>query len=243
MLDLNRGTVIRFHHWDAVKVPKPNRPGIVDETRWGRHSVFYGSTFKQGGVPRDAIIADPRGGTVECDLARCLGRIIDERTYFHGSLLSEVDASAKTTQVFGDGRCPNDVLDQLEEQAEDRLVAFGQAWARTGFLAPSVRVSLLDVLWWRTGLPLREELAFTLLLCDGLKLEEIGRLRRSDLCARRLLPRTQGLLESWKADPDSTLGYVDVDRELEAKWEVLLSHLDRDQRRRCPTWDKIKQRM
>lgn len=105
------------------------------------------------------------------------------------------------------------------------------------------RAGRAAALWRRASLTLREELAFTLLLCDGFKLEEIGNLRRSDLAARRLLPRTRGLLERWQARPEATLGYVDVASELGAKWDALLHHLDSEQRRVCPKWDVIRQRM
>jgi hypothetical protein len=243
---------MRFHHADALENPKPNRPGVVDELRAGRYSVFYGSTFKRGGAPRGAVVADPNGPPEARDLARCLGRAVDERTLFHGSLVSEVEATAATSRVFPDGRCPNDVLDLLEEQGEECLLAFYEAWDRTRWLAPRVRAGLLQALWWRAPLAPRERLAFTLLLCDGWKLNEISSLRRVDVRAgtwissggqsRRLLPRTHGLLELWQADPDSTLGYGDIASELAPKWELLLNYLDGDQRRVCPKWDAIRQR-
>lgn len=253
MRQLARGAVMRFHHLDALENPKPNRPGIVDETRAGRYSVFYGSTFKRRGAPRGAVVADPGGDGAERDLAKCLGRALDERTSFHGSMVSEVEASATTTQVFADGRCPNDVLDTLEEQAEDRLLAFHEAWERMRWLAPRVRAGLLHALWWRAPFEPREQLAFSLLLNDGWNLAEIACLRMAEVRAgtwmsgsgrpRRLLPRTQGLLELWPGAPDATLGYTDIVRELAPLWEALLSHLDGDQRRGCPKWDAITRRV
>lgn len=251
----DRGSVVRFFHVDAIDFPKPNRPGIVGMAYQGYLAVYYGSTFKRGGAPRDAIVADPSdsGAASEKDLARCLGIAIDERTHFHGAMTSEV-ASSSPQLVRIPGKCPNDVLDTLEEQGQQQRLAFLEAWKRASWLQPDVRVGLLSALWWKAKLGLREELALNLLLCEGWALTEISALRRSEIDStgawrgsggecRRLLPRTRLLVERWRADLGPTLGFADIARELEPSWDVLRNTLEKPQKKACPTWERCRQRV
>jgi hypothetical protein len=81
------GALVHFRHWDASRKPKDGRPGVVDRVVSGNFALFYGSTFKRGGYPRDAIEIDPRAepGTDARELADFVPGFVDEPTFFHGS--------------------------------------------------------------------------------------------------------------------------------------------------------------
>lgn len=256
MQDLTPGRVLRFHHLDARNTPKEKRPGIVETTRAGRYAVFYGSTFKRNREPDGSVVADPMptAKPEELDLAKSLGKPISERTWFHGSMVTEVELSALNTIIDPDGRCPNDILDILEEQGEEQLLAFYEAWSRTAWVQPSVRAGLLYQLWWGDGFSIRDRLALSLLLCDGWNLSEVSSLRKADvtlpggivICSgvvRRLLPHTLQLFQQWAAGSNHTLEFVDSGSELAVTWEELRSRLSRNQQKACIKWDDLRQKI
>jgi hypothetical protein len=230
-MTLARQAMIRFRHADAVVKPKPRRPATVaDGPFGGRYSLFYGSTYKQRAPPRDAIVVDPRAPVDEParELADHLGRVIDERTYFHGSMMSETHGSDPTIERFPSW-FPADLHDELVEQSEQQLLAFREAFHRTQWLLPSARSFVLDAVWWQLGLELREESALTLLVYEGLAVSEIAALRWRDVSEHKdLLPRSRGLLERLRAvepggsESDHVFGDPKVTRAtLRRLWDAL----------------------
>lgn len=130
--------MLRFRHADAVIEPKPNRPATIARgPEGGRISLFYGSTYKRGGAPMGTIIVDPTAakGTESRNLADYIGAAIDEPTCFHGSMMSESHTSDRSIRSFP-STFPIEPYGQLEEQAEDLLLAFHTAWQRLAGSVP-----------------------------------------------------------------------------------------------------------
>ena len=242
--------MIRFRHADAVVQPKPHRPATVAEGPLGaRFSLFYGSTYKQRAHPQDAIIVDPRAppGEPSRELADHLGRVIDERTYFHGSMMSQTHGSDPSIEEFP-SRFPADLHDELVEQSEQQLLAFREAFNRTQWLLPNARSFVLDAVWWQLSLELCDETALTLLVYEGLAVSEIASLRWRDVSERRqLLPRSRGLIEKLRSvgprsgDGEHVFGDEDATR-------AVLGRLWNDLRQRglrarpkvvLPEWSRI----
>jgi hypothetical protein len=220
---MTRRAMLRFRHADAVENPKPNRPATVAAAPIGGHYLlFYGSTFKHGGSPAGAILADPRAPTTEPagELARYLGEAIDEPTCFHGSLISETHSSDSSIKPYPT-RFPADEFDRLEEQAEGLRLAFAAAWKNLDWLAPKQRAFALDALWWKLEVDAATELALTLLLYDGLTPRQIAALSWGSTGTR--LPRTRSLLEK-RRPPGKRDGDPVVDESLallENGWQQL----------------------
>lgn len=257
------GALVYFHHRDAIAKPKPRRPGVVEALSWARLTLFYGSTFKRGGYPRDAIEANPRGdpGTPARELADYLAGFIDEPTFFHGSLVSETSLQDEGLKHFPQASFPNDLLDDLREQAEDRLLAFLDAWKRLGWLQPDSRARLLDALWWRLHADATTQALVTLVLCDGWTITEIAAVVWRDVDLRegaaavagrprRLLPHTASVLRRLPAGDPGASPWGDLDRDailekLRLGWESL-TRLAQPKGRKSsmfPRWDQVRSRI
>ena len=250
------GALIHFRQWDAVRKPKPGRPGVVDRVFSGNLAIFYGSTFKRGGYPRDAIEISPRAdeGTPPRDLADYLPGFVDEPTFFHGSLVAETplrDGDLKHIAGIG---FPNDLLEDLQEQAEERMLGFVAAWKNMSWLA--ARSQILDALWWRTDLDTETETLMTLVLCDGWSLSEVEAITWRDLDLRRhvacvgratrwLLPHTAGLLvELQRASagnsPWTWESREDMIEKFRLGWEALATVAKpRGRRSPFPPWNQV----
>lgn len=236
------GAMLHFTHFDAVQKVKL-RPGtIATSPSGGRYPLYYGSTFKRSGCPRDAVIADPNAppGDEARYLADELGGALDERTYFHGTMMSELESSAEGLRHFPDGRFPNDRLDELAIQAEDHLFAIHAAWRRLNWVGPKERARALNALWWDLKLPLRDELALTLVLYDGYSPAAIAGPNWGDLV---LLPRTQSLAERYRSQSAGADDSALFDTTQAAKhalaplWDQLIGRLGKAKPRvHLPRW-------
>lgn len=90
MRHLAPGRILRFHHLDASEIPKGNRPGIVEATRAGRYTVFYGSTFKRRREPYGSVVADPGPAA----------RDVEPRPHSRSNVLDEVRGLGEQTERF-----------------------------------------------------------------------------------------------------------------------------------------------
>jgi hypothetical protein len=252
------GALVYFRHRDATREPK-QRPGVVDKLRSGNLTLFYGSTFKKTAPPKGSIEAHPHAepGTPPRVLADYLNGFVDEQTYFHGSLVSETPLLDEHARPFPNGRFPNDYLDELREQAHDRVLAFVAAWDRLGWLLPAMRTRILDALWWHLETDAEIEALMTFLLCDGWSITEIADLAWRDIDPRsrtvriaddnrHLLPRTSSLLAKLATQADRVFApYTKeqlLDRARQA-WEAL-TQIARPRGRRSspfPTWERVRQ--
>ncbi len=250
------GALVHFRHWDAAKQPKAGRPGVVDRAFSGNLALFYGSTFKRGGYPRDAIEIDPGApqGDTKRELADAMPGFVDEPTFFHGSLLAETPVADEGLKHLAGLGFPNDLVDELQEQAEDRVLGFVKAWTNLTWLP--MRARLLDALWWRAKLEPETELLLTLALCDGWSIAEIENLSWRDIDLQRgivelgdgqrqLLPHTGGLLaERQRQSKGSPLWTAssrdDIIERLRLGWEALVRAAKPRQRRvSFPPWQRV----
>ena len=255
-----RGALVRFTHWDARREPKRKRPGVVADCKTGNQVLYYGSTFKKGGYPKDAIEVSPSAelGSLARELADELPGFVDEPTFFHGSLLAEGPLRGGDVVHVPRLGFPNDLLDDLEEQAEDRLVGFFRAWAALRWLPPRAR--MLQALWWGPKqLDLETSALLSLALCDGWTLHELEALRWSHLArqedrvrvndeSRFLLPHTAGLLRQLQLDAKSDEVWTAASREaivkrLQEGWNGLAAQLPKAEARRLPRWDQVLTRI
>lgn len=257
------GALVYFHHRDAIDKPKPRRPGVVERLRSATLTLFYGSTFKRGGYPRDAIEADPQGdsGTPARELADYIAGFLDERTFFHGSLVSESPLQDEGLAHFPKASFPNDLLDDLREQAEDRMLAFLDAWERLRWLRPDARARLLDALWWKLHADATTEALLTLVLCDGWVIAELAAVAWRDVDlrmgtaavagrTRRLLPHTISVLVrlptgAREASPWGELDRAAILERLRGGWESL-TRLAQPRGRKSstfPSWDQLRVRI
>jgi hypothetical protein len=234
------GAMLHFIHVEAVQKVKTRPATVATPPTGGRYPLFYGSTFKRGSYPRDAIIADPTAPTHDAarDLADELGGAIDERTYFHGTMTSEIESSTRGLRHFADGRFPNDHLAELEVQAEDHLIAIHKAWHRLDWVLPHARMRALDTLWRELKLSLRDELALTMVLYDGYAPAVIA---GADWYRLRLLPRTPSMAQNYRgqsAGSDRQVLFRSEDeatRVLEPLWNQLSVRMRRE-RVHLPPW-------
>lgn len=250
------GALVRFRHWDAKQKPKARRPGVVERVFSGNLALFYGSTFKRGGYPHDAIEVDPAAaeGTPSRALADYLPGFVDEPTFLHGSLLAETPLRDEGLVHIPGLAFPNDLLEDLEQQAEDRILGFMTAWTNMSWLV--ARAQLLDALWWRTGLGIETETLLTLVLCDGWSIAEVEAIRWRDLDLRRhvakvegterwLLPHTAGLLAELRRDrardsPWTPPSRDEITKKLRGGWDALVAVAKpRGRRSSFPSWDQV----
>jgi hypothetical protein len=250
------GALVHFRHWDAVRKPKDGRPGVVDRNFSGNLAIFYGSTFKRGGYPQDAIEINPRAntGTRPRDLADHLPGFVDEPTFFHGSLVAETPLRDPGLEHIAGLAFPNDLLEDLQEQAEERVLGFVTAWRNMAWLA--ARSQLLDALWWRTKLDTETETMLTLVLCDGWSINEVEGITWGDLDLRRhvaqirgagrwLLPHTAGLLAEVRRGSAGNSPWTSSSREemiekLRQGWGALVAAAKpRGRRSPFPSWDQL----
>lgn len=257
------GALVYFHHRDAIDKPKARRPGVVEGLRSAALTLFYGSTFKRGGHPRDVIEANPRAepGTPARELADYLGGFVDEPTFFHGSLVSESPLQDEGVTHFPKASFPNDLLDDLREQAEDRMLAFLDAWERLRWLRPDARARLLDALWWKLRADAVTEALLTLIVCDGWTFAELAAVTWRDVDlregtiavagqSRRLLPHTASVVARLDAGRRGGSLWGDLEREailekLRAGWEAL-TRLAQPKGRKTslfPSWDQVRSRI
>jgi integrase len=237
--------MIRFRHMDAVIEPKPDRPATVAERpQGGRISLFYGSTFKQGGAPADAIVVDPRAAehSDARKLADYIGAPIDEPCCFHGSMMSETHPGDSTVRKFP-SKFPIEPHEQLREQAEDLLLAFHRAWGRLSWLLPAQRAFVLNALWWELRLDPIRELALTLLVYDGMRPAELAALTWATPDAT-LLPRTRGLLARLRRGraivADAPIFAPDIEQVLAQVWaELCRLGLRKKPRVHLPDWARV----
>lgn len=254
------GALVRFTHWDARREPKRKRPGVVADCKTGNLVLYYGSTFKRGGYPKDAIEVSPSAelGSQARKLADELPGFVDEPTFFHGSLLAEGPLRGGDVVHLPALGFPNDLLDDLEEQAEDRLVAFLRAWEALRWLPQRARI--LQALWWGPRqLDLETSALLSLALCDGWTLRELEALRWSHVArrddrvsvngqSRVLLPHTAGLLRQLQRETKSDEVWTPATREaiakrLEGGWNELAAQLPKAEARRLPRWDRVLTRI
>lgn len=251
------GAIVLFTHWDAVQTRKAGRPGVVDRLFAGNISIFYGSTFKRGGYPRDAIEVSPHAepGSAARQLSNLLPGFVDEPTFFHGSLVAETSLRAKELKHLRGLGFPSDLLEDLQEQAEERLVGFLVAWNNMSWLA--ARSQILDALWWRARVGAEVEALLTLLLCDGWTVEEVESISWRDVDLGRrvasvrgkdrwLLPRTAGLLaalrrQSTTQGPSSAANRDELLEKLCVGWEAIVAAAkSRGRRSSLPTWTHVR---
>ncbi len=249
-----RGALIHFTHWDARQERKPGRPGVVADAKTGNLVIYYGSTFKKGGYPKDAIEVSPvaESDSQARELAEQLPGFVDEPTFFHGSLLAEAPIRGEVEHFPGYG-FPNDLLDELEEQAEERLVGFLRAWENLRWLPQRARI--LQTLWWTAKLDLETEALLSLALCDGWTLRELEALRWSHIDRREervrvngeprlLLPHTAGLLRRLQLEATGDSVWSTTTREAVVQrfyegWNELAARLPKPGARRLPRWDRV----
>ncbi|GEM_PF-5060418 len=234
------------------------RPAVVDQVFSGNLALFYGSTLKRRGPPNNAIEVNPGSdrGTPARELADYLQGFLNEPTFFHGSLVAETSTRAGARDLKHiRGRFPNDLLEDLQEQAEERMLGFLQAWKRMAWLTS--RPQLLDALWWKVKLDLATEVLLTLALCDGWSLQEINVLTWRDLDlqkgiarrgrrSRQILPHTVALLvalnqQSGGDRPWGSMSLEDLIEVLELGWTKLVAAANQRKGRRSPflPWDVV----
>jgi len=215
------------------------------------------NTFKSGGYPRDAIEIDPRAdpNTDARQLADHLPGFVDEPTFFHGSLVAETPLRDPHVRHLPDINFPSDRLEDLQEQAEERILGFVAAWKRLAWLP--ARAQLLDALWWKAKLDLKTETLLTLVLCDGWSVQDVKILAWHDLDIRRgvsrvdgeerwILPHTLGLLATMKRQSKGGGPWISVPREdmvemLRIGWLALVTAAKPSGRKTSPfpKWEQV----